>query len=408
MTQEWGRVDDQGTVWVRGGAGERPVGSYPGASAEEALGYFTRKFEGLVVEVELIERRVATTDVAVRDAAASVERLRAHVGSTPAVGDIETLLARLDAVTTAIQTRRVELGTERARNRQAALTAKEALVAEAESLAESSDWKATGDRLHALLDQWKAAPRLERKIDDGLWSRFSTARTTFDKRRRTYFATLDATRTEAADRKKALVAEAETLAESSDWATTAARFRELMAAWKSAGRAGRSVEDELWERFRGAQDRFFSARNADLAERDSSQRDNLTTKTALVEEAEALVPVTDLGRARERLRSIHERWAAIGHVPREARPRLESRLSRVEDALAEIEQDEWRRTDPEARARAEGLVDQLRTGIAGLEAAADKARAAGDTRRASDHEAAAAARREWLAEAERVLTEFSR
>lgn len=408
MTEPWGRVDDQGTVWVRVGGGERPVGSYPGASPEDALTYFTRKFDGLVVEVDLLERRIATTDVAVKDAATTLERVRAHIASASAVGDVEGLLGRLDALSASVQARRVELGTERARSREVARAAKEALVTEAESLAESTDWKASGDRLRDLLEAWKAAPRLERKLDDELWHRFSTARTTFDKHRRMHFAALDAERSEAQVRKEELVVEAAQLAESTDWAATASRFRELMAQWKAAGRANRAAEDSLWEKFRGAQDRFFTARNTDLAERDSGQRESLERKADLIAQAEALLPVTDLAAARQALRSIHERWGAVGNVPREARPRLENRLKVVEDAITEAEQDEWRRTNPEARARAEAAVEQLRAGIAALEAKAAQARAAGDSRRGAEHEAAAAARREWLAEAERALTEFSR
>ncbi len=408
MTEPWGRVDEQGTVWVRVGDGERPVGSYPGASPEDALAYFARKYEGLVVEVDLVERRIATTDVAVKDAQSTIDRLRNHVSSASAVGDLQGLLARLDAVEATMQARRVELGAERARSRESARQAKEGLVTEAESLADSTDWKATGDRLRDLLEAWKAAPRLERKVDDELWKRFSAARSTFDKHRRTHFASLDAERAKAQARKEELVSEATELAESTDWATTAARFRELMTQWKAAGRASRATDDALWERFRGAQDRFFTSRNADLAERDTGQKENLELKTALVVEAEGLLQVRSVGAARESLRSIHDRWAAIGHVPREVRPRLEGRLAAVEEAVAQSEKDEWRRTNPEARARAEAAVEQLRSGITDLDTKAMKARAAGDSRRAGEHEAAAAARREWLIEAERALAEFSR
>jgi uncharacterized protein DUF349 len=406
-SNEWGRVDEDGTVWVRTSAGERAVGSYPGASPEEALAYFGRKYDELAGQVALLEQRVRGTDLAAKDAMTTVERLRAAVGDAHAVGDLDGLTARLDSVVALVGQRRAELDVARQKARDEARARKETLVAEAEKLATSTSWKTTGERLRALLDEWKAAPRLERKADDELWKRFSAARNAFDKNRRHHFATLDAQRGDAKARKEALVKEAESLADSTDWGATSGRYRDLMNEWKASGRAGKTEEEALWVRFRAAQDRFFAARSETFASRDSEQRENLHAKQALVAEAEALLPLTDLRAAKASLRSIHERWEAIGHVPREARPGIDGRLRRVEDAVRDAEQHEWRRTNPEARARAEAAVTQLNEAIARLERDLDTARESGDERKIGDAEAALVARRSWLAQAERALSEFS-
>ncbi|HSF26695.1 MAG TPA: DUF349 domain-containing protein [Actinomycetes bacterium] len=395
-------------MFVRTGDGERAVGSYPGATPDEALAYFARKYDELLAQVDLLDQRVRGTDLAPKEAAASVKRLRASVAEASAVGDLDTLLARLDALGPLIDARRAEADAARAAARAEALATKERLVAEAESLAESDRWKATGDRLRELFEAWKAAPRLDRKQDDELWARFRAARSTFDKRRRAHFAHLDAERADVATRKEKLVAEAEALATSTDWGATSARLRSLMDDWKSAGRAGREDEDRLWARFRAAQDAFFAARNAVFAERDSGYRANLAAKEALLVEAEALLPVTDLRAAKSALRSIQERWEKAGHVPRGDVERVEGRLRRVEQALRSAEDDEWRRTNPEARARAEDTVTQLRESIATLERRAASARDKGDDRAVREAEEALTARRSWLAEAERTLAEFTR
>jgi hypothetical protein len=156
------------------------------------------------------------------------------------------------------------------------------------------------------------------------------------------------------------------------------------------------------------QEQFFGARGEVLAERDAGLRENLARKEALVAEAEGLLPVTDPRSARAALRSIHDRWEAVGHVPRESRGKIEGRLAAVEQAVRETAEAEWRRTNPEARARAEATVNQLHASIEALDAEGEKARTAGNTRAAETAEEAAAARREWLAEAERTLAEFSR
>ncbi|KWX00665.1 DUF349 domain-containing protein [Carbonactinospora thermoautotrophica] len=406
-SEPWGRVDEQGNVYVRTAGGERIVGSWAAGSPDEALAFFQRKYEGLVLEVDLLERRIRETDLSPKEALHSIERLKETVATANAVGDLDGLVRRLDALVEIVQQRREEIKAAKSRALQEAREAKERIVAEAESIAAGNNWRGGGERLRQLVEEWKSVPRLDRKTDDELWSRFSQARSHFTKRRKQHFQQLDAQREEARLRKEKLVAEAEALADSTDWGPTSARFRELMREWKAAGRAHRDVEDELWERFRKAQDTFFQARAQVFAERDAELRENQEAKEALVAEAEKLLPVTDYRAARAVLRSIHERWEAIGPVPRDARARLEGRLSAVERAVREAEEEEWRRTNPEARARAEATVAQLRNSIAQLERAAEQARQSGDQRKLAETEEALQARRALLEAAEKTLAEFS-
>ena len=403
----WGRVGDDGTVFVRTAQGERSVGSYPGAAHDEALAYFARKYDELEGQVTLLEQRLAAGGVAPKDAATSIAHLREAVTDAHAVGDLDGLLARFDALDGQIAERRKEADAARQAARHEALVLKERIVDEAETLRSSTDWKRTGDRMRTLLEEWKAAARLDRKTDDALWKRFSHARTAFDKTRRAHFAELDSQRSVAADVKEKLIAEAVELATSTDWGPTARRYRDLMSEWKAAGRARRDIEDELWNRFRAAQDTFFSARNEVFSTRDADLKTNLDAKLALLVEAEALLPVTDARTARSALRSLHERWEAAGQVPRADKDALEGRLRKVDDAVRGAEDSQWKRSNPEARARAEATVGQLRTSIESLDAEAVKADAAGQADKAAKAREAAAARREWLAEAERTLAEFS-
>ncbi|MFD5803427.1 DUF349 domain-containing protein [Streptomyces sp. NPDC049936] len=402
----WGRVDETGTVYVRTADGEQVVGSWQAGSPEEALAYFERKYEGLVVEIGLLEKRVKTTDLSAKDAQTAVDHLREQVDAHHAVGDLDALRARLDKLVGLVETRREERKAQRAKQSDEARGAKEALVAEAEELARSDQWRVAGERLRALVDTWKGLPRLDRKSDDELWHRFSHARSAFSKRRKQHFAQLDAQREEARQTKERLVSEAEALSSSTDWGPTAARYRDLMSEWKAAGRAQREHEDDLWNRFRGAQDVFFAARGSVFAERDAEQAENLKLKEELVEEAEKLVPVKDLKAARAAFRSVNERWEAIGHVPRDARPKVEGRMHAVERALQDAEETEWRRTNPEARARAEGLTGQLQAAVDKLRSQIDQARAQGNNAKADKLERELEGRQALLDQALKGLHEF--
>ncbi|MEU8979852.1 DUF349 domain-containing protein [Streptomyces sp. NPDC058251] len=402
----WGRVDETGTVYVRTADGEQVVGSWQAGSPDEALAYFERKYEGLVVEIGLLEKRVKTTDLSAKDAQAAIDHIREQVDAHHAVGDLDALRVRLDKLVATVDARREERKAQRAKQSDEARHSKEALVVEAEELAQSDQWRAAGERLRALVDTWKGLPRLDRKSDDELWHRFSHARSAFSKRRKAHFASLDAQREEARKTKEKLVAEAESLSGSADWGPTAARYRELMADWKAAGRAQREHEDDLWNRFRGAQDVFFAARSSVFAERDAEQSENLKLKEELAEEAEKLVPVTDLKAARAAFRSLNERWEAIGHVPRDARPKVEGRMHAVERALQESEEAEWRRTNPEARARAEGLTGQLQAAVDKLQGQIEAARSAGNTAKADKLQKELDGRQALLDQALKGLQEF--
>ncbi|MFF4267705.1 DUF349 domain-containing protein [Streptomyces virginiae] len=402
----WGRVDETGTVYVRTSDGEQVVGSWQAGTPEEALAYFERKYEGLVVEIGLLEKRVRTTDLSAKDAQTAIDHLRTQVDEHHAVGDLDALRVRLDKLVTTVESRREERKVAKAKQTDEARAAKDALVVEAEQLAQSDQWRSAGERLRALVDIWKGLPRLDRKSDDELWHRFSHARSAFSKRRKAHFASLDAQREDARKVKEKLVAEAESLSKSTDWGPTAARYRELMADWKAAGRAQREAEDDLWNRFRGAQDVFFAARSEVFAERDAEQIENLKLKEELADEAEKLVPITDLKAARAAFRSLNERWEAIGHVPRDARPKVEGRMHSVERAIQEAEEGEWRRTNPEARARAAGLTGQLQAAVDKLREQIDAARAAGNNAKADKLSRELEGRQALLDQALKGLEEF--
>ncbi|WP_329165068.1 DUF349 domain-containing protein [Streptomyces sp. NBC_01267] len=402
----WGRVDETGTVYVRTADGEKVAGSWQAGSPEEALAYFERKYEGLVVEIGLLERRVKTTDLSAKDAQTAIDHLLGQVDEHHAVGDLDALRVRLDGLVSTVDARREERKVKKAKQTDEAKHAKEALVVEAEELAQSDQWRSAGERLRALVDIWKGLPRLDRKSDDELWHRFSHARSAFSKRRKAHFASLDAQREDARKTKEKLVAEAESLSGSTDWGTTAARYRDLMTEWKSAGRAQRESEDDLWNRFRGAQDVFFAARAEVFAERDAEQTENLKLKEDLAVEAEKLLPVRDLKAARAAFRGLNERWEAIGHVPRDARPKVEGRMQTVERALQEAEESEWRRTNPEARARAAGLTGQLQGAVDKLRKQIDTARAAGNNAKADKLARELEGRQALLDQALKGLEEF--
>lgn len=405
----FGRVDADGTVYVRTADGERTVGQVPGATPDEAMAFYTRRFEALEVEVNLLVHRVQGGALTPDEARHSIQTVRTAVTNANAVGDLEGLLAKLDSLTPLLSEQSEARKAERAKQQQASRDAKEAMVAEAEELALGNDWRGGVNRFRSLLDEWKALPRIDRATDDALWHRFSTARTTYTRRRKTQFAEVNARRDAAKATKEAIIAEARELAGSTEWGVTAGAFRGLMTRWKAAGSAARQDDETLWQEFRGIQDEFFSRRTQVFTEQDAEYGENLSRKEALLTQAEgSILPIREPAEARAAYRKFVEQFNTLGRVPRDAIKSLDARVKALESAVRRAEEDEWRRTDPGARQRAEETVAMLSAEIAKLTERAGKAEARGDAAAAAKARESIDTYATWLDQAKATLEDFSR
>jgi hypothetical protein len=394
---DFGRIDADGTVYLKTAAGERAIGSWQAGTPEEGLAHFARRFADLVTEVDLIEARLGsgTTDAA--HALSSIRRLRGGLDTAHVLGDVDGLAARLDKLATIAEEKAGAARAARDAARVEAVARKARLVEEAEQIAaEATGWKTAGDRLKEILDEWKSIHGVDKKTDGELWKRYAAARDGFTRRRGAHFATLDASRKQAQTHKEELVAEAESMSESTDWNATANRLKELMGEWKAAPRASKEAEQKLWERFRAAQDAFFSRRSEVFSARDAELKGNLDRKHELLAQAEAIDVDADPRAAQAKLREIQGQWHDAGRVPRDSQAGLDRRLRAIEDKVKHAMDAAWRRTPPEASP----LLAQMREQVAEAEQRLAKAQAAGDARRIRDAEQALESKRKFLALAE--------
>ncbi|MDO5094292.1 MAG: DUF349 domain-containing protein [Propionibacteriaceae bacterium] len=404
---EFGRVDPDGTVYVRVGDTERSVGQVPDSTPEEALAFYTRRYENLAAEVTLLVSRVTAQAMSPEEARKAIATARGNVQDANAVGDLAGLLAQLDALEELLPAQIEARKAARAEQNAATIAAKQAMVDEAEALATGEDWRRGVDRFRELLEDWKALPRIDRATDNELWHRFSSARTQYTRRRKAHFAEVNSRRDEAKRLKEQIIAEATPLATSTDWGPTAGAFRDLMARWKAAGSARRADDDALWKQFRALQDQFFNARSAAQQAVDGEQAENLAAKVALLEQAEGdLEGVTDVSAAKSTLRTFLAKFSEVGHVPRGAMRDLDARVKRLSDQVAELEAERWRRTDPEARKRAEDTVALFQAQVDKLTRDLQDAEARGDARKAKDAQKSLETYTAWLTQAQATLQDF--
>jgi hypothetical protein len=410
----WGRVEGDGHVFLTIDGEEQPVGQYPGVSNDEALTYFARKFDDILAQIVLLEQRISSKAPST-DMQKTITHLREQLAERNMVGDLRAAETRLDTLSEQVKELEKTEKAEHDAVRAAELAAREAIVAEAESISGQDpsqiQWKTSSARMNELFESWKTAQksgvRLGRSNEDALWKRFRAARTVFDRHRRAYFSQLDSNNSAAKAAKEKLIAEAEALSSSTDWGYAAGEYRRLMDDWKASPRASRKDDDALWARFRAAQDVFFTNRQAANEEIDQEYAANLTVKEALLVEANAILPVKDLAAAKKALQSIRDRWEEAGKVPRADMGRVEAGLRKVEDAVRHAEEENWQRSNPETKARTNSALSQLEAAIAGLQEDLAKAEKVGDQRKIKAAKEALDARQAWLDQIQRSASELS-
>ena len=383
-TNEYGQVDEQGNVFLTTPEGPVKLGQYTVGDAKEALAFFSKRFDDLVAEIILTVSRLAEAKAPVESVNSLIERIGKAIESPNMLGDIPSLNVYKDELSKLVEDQKKAIAERKAAAKVAALEKREELVAAAEALANSTSWKVTGEKFKEMLDEWKNVANVDRGKEQELWKRFSAARSVFDKARRNHFAALDATRSEATAAKKALIAKAAELADSTEWAATTTAFKKLMDDWKGLARAGKSEEEKLWKEFKSVQDKFFTNRNTVNEARDEEFGKNLTLKQELAAAAEALLPIIDLDAVKTSLRDISEKWEKIGHVPRNDKEKIERRLKTVEDAVRRAQEEIWHRSKPEVIERANGFISSFEASVAKLEkgiADAKAAKKAGDIKK---------------------------
>ncbi|MBS1698094.1 MAG: DUF349 domain-containing protein [Actinobacteria bacterium] len=399
----WGRVTEDGTVSVREGEEWREVGQYPDGTPAEALAYFVRKFEDLAFKVSTLEQRVQAGGSGAGDLSKQAQHLVVEVTDAAAVGDLAGLRARLDALT-------ASLADASAAEAQASKAAVDAAIAERTALVERSEaiaaqdlssvqWKQVTEEMSSLFDAWQSHQqnglRLPKGTANQLWKRFRDARATVDRQRRAFYAELDETHKVARDRKSRLVERAEALAPKGVDGIPA--YRGLLDEWKSAGRAGRKADDALWARFKAAGDALYSARAEQAAATEAESAPRIEARTALLEEAKAVRDEANLVKARALLTRIQRQWDEVGRIfPREKERALDDRLRVIEQELKSREDVDWKRNNPETKARAGAMSEQLLQAIAKLESERDAAEKSGDAKALKEATDALEARRAWL------------
>lgn len=400
---QWGRVTDDGTVEVREGDSWRAVGQYPDGTADEALAYYVRKYDDLAVKLGTLETRAQGGGASASDLTKQATHLQGEAADAAAVGDLVGLRARIETLIESLAEATAKEAAAAKEALDAAIAERTTIVEKAEQIAARDlskvQWKQVTAEMTELFDAWQAhqqnGPRLPKGVAQQLWKRFRTARSTVDKARRVFFAELDDVHRAARDAKSRLIERAEALAPRG--VDGIPSYRNLLDEWKTVGRAGRKADDALWAKFKAAGDALYAARAEQAAAEEADSAPKIEAREALLVEAKGVADEPNLKRARALLTRIQREWDEVGRIfPRDKERALDDRMRSIEQALKSREDVDWKKNNPETKARANDMSSQLVEAIEKLESELAAAEKSGDKKAIKQAEEALSARRAWL------------
>lgn len=177
-------------------------------------------------------------------------------------------------------------------------------------------WRNATDKVKELQKEWKDLGYLPNRVVGKVRERFQAACSQIFEGFRTYDRAMRQEGKDNLQKLQDLCAQAEAMKESTDWSATTRAMIDLQKQWQSVGYAPRKRRDELWEKFRGAMDYFFSHRDEVQSSRNKEEKDNLAAKEAILKELEGYeANKTDAAAGVEWLKELQSRWFGIGHVP---------------------------------------------------------------------------------------------
>lgn len=249
----------------------------------------------------------------------------------------EEIWARFKAASTVINKRHQQHFEQLRSQEEENLTKKTALCEKVEAIAKeenkgASDWEKHTKQIIEIQTEWKKIGFAPQKMNVRIFERFRATCDDFFARKAEYFKQMKERFAENAEKKKALVAQAQALTDSTDWKSTTDKFIALQKEWKTIGMVPKKLGDQLWNDFLTACNHFFEARNAANAGTRNEERANLDKKREIIAQLKEIAKDA-VDNAQEKVQELTDQYNAIGHVPFREKDRIYKEFHDVLDQL---------------------------------------------------------------------------
>lgn len=249
----------------------------------------------------------------------------------------EEIWARFKVASTVINKRHQQHFEQLRSQEEENLTKKTALCEKVEAIAKeenkgASDWEKHTKQIIEIQTEWKKIGFAPQKMNVRIFERFRATCDDFFARKAEYFKQMKERFAENAEKKKALVAQAQALTDSTDWKSTTDKFIALQKEWKTIGMVPKKLGDQLWNDFLTACNHFFEARNAANAGTRNEERANLDKKREIIAQLKEIAKDA-VDNAQEKVQELTDQYNAIGHVPFREKDRIYKEFHDVLDQL---------------------------------------------------------------------------
>ena len=196
----------------------------------------------------------------------------------------------------------------------------------------SADWEKQTKQIIELQQEWKTIGFAPQKMNVKIFERFRAACDDFFSRKGEFFKDLKSKFAENAEKKRALVEQAQALKDSTEWKKTSDKLIALQKEWKTIGMVPKKLGDQLWNDFLGACNHFFEARNAANAGTRNEEKDNLEKKRSIIAKLKELAEekTEDI---QEKVHELVEEYNKTGHVPFKEKDKLYKEYHEITDKL---------------------------------------------------------------------------
>ena len=196
----------------------------------------------------------------------------------------------------------------------------------------AADWVRRTKEIIEIQAEWKTIGFAPQKMNVKIFERFRAACDDFFGRKGEFFKDMKARFAENAEKKRALVEQAQALADSTDWKVTSDKLINLQKEWKTIGTVPKKLGDQLWNDFLSACNKFFEARNAANAGTRNAERENLEKKRGVIEQLKGILEEAG-DDVQQRVQQLIEEYQSIGHVPFKEKDKLYKEYHEVLDKI---------------------------------------------------------------------------
>lgn len=219
------------------------------------------------------------------------------------------------------------------------LALKQEIIAQLDQISQEkveshSAWQGQIEKIDALRNQFFAIGKVPSEVNEQTWGAFKTAVRNFNILKNSFYKEIKKDQNDNLSKKQALVARANELKDSEDYATTTPLMKQIQEEWKTVGHVPRKFSDKLWKEFKTACNQYFDKLKESRKEEDAVELAAFESKKEYLE----TIKTFELnGNHKEDLDAIKahiEKWKSFGKVPFNKR-HIEGKFNKILDTLFE-------------------------------------------------------------------------